>query len=592
MSTLFSRIERLSLNIKLIAGFSIGILIAVPISINALASLERMEARMNQMYERDLLGITHIKDANLNLIFASRDMRHMLIAQDEATRTAALANIKRSRERLLSELEEARKRMHQPETIARYEQFQRDLNLVLVAIEKAIGMIQREQMLPSPAAQFITTKEFAATVKAANSGFNELSHMKEQSADAALAQVRKESERTQQTVILLILVGIVLAGGLGVIVGVSIRLPSQRLSESVQALANGKVDTLIPHTDYPNEVGVMARAIAVLQGIYRQADAQHWVKQHVADISTALQQAEDLRSLTQTAVSKLAPAIGAGHGAFYVEESGGRYQLLASYGYRERKHLSNSFAVGEGLVGQCVMEKSAILLSAPRDYIRINSGLGEGPPACITVLPVIMGDRVLGVLEMASFEQFDERHKALLDALLPTLAASMEILDRNLKTRSLLADTQAQAERMEKQAAQLEEQSVELEAQQAEMLETEHWFRSIIEVTQEGIMVADADGYIQLANPAAERIFGYAPGELAGEQIEQLVPDRVRAKHAEKRAHFMSSGRSWVLGEDRHVTGKRKDGVEVPVEVALALLPPRGKRGACVSVMVRPLRQQ
>jgi PAS domain S-box-containing protein len=162
-----------------------------------------------------------------------------------------------------------------------------------------------------------------------------------------------------------------------------------------------------------------------------------------------------------------------------VLESDGRYNLLASYGYRERKHLNSSFAVGEGLIGQCVMEKASILLTAPQDYIRINSGLGEGPPACIIVQPIIQGDRVLGVLEMASFQQFAEREIAVLDALQPLLATSMEILDRNLKTRELLAATQEQAERMEKQAAQLEEQQVEMEAQQYEIKTAEERGRVI-----------------------------------------------------------------------------------------------------------------
>jgi PAS domain S-box-containing protein len=167
------------------------------------------------------------------------------------------------------------------------------------------------------------------------------------------------------------------------------------------------------------------------------------------------------------------------------------------------------------------------------------------------------------------------------------LAASMEILDRNLKTRELLAATQEQAERMEKQAAQLEEQQVEMEAQQAELLETENWFRSIIESAPDGMLVADAAGQILLTNPEAEKIFGYEPGELVGGQIEQLVPDRVRDRHPALRAQFMNEERARAMGAGPKLTGRRKDGSEVPVTITLSGLPPRGARGKCVSVSVR-----
>jgi PAS domain S-box-containing protein len=339
--------------------------------------------------------------------------------------------------------------------------------------------------------------------------------------------------------------------------------------------------------DNVEEIATLAASFDVLRKTFQQANDQHWVKSNVADISAALQQADDYRTLTQTAVSKIAPVIGAGHGALYVLEPDGRYNLLASYGHRERKHLNNSFAVGEGLVGQVVMEKAPITLTAPRDYIRINSGLGEGPPACIAVLPVIHQNRVLAVLEVASFQPFTVRENALLDALLPTLATTLEILDRNQKTRELLVATQEQAERMEKQAAQLEEQQVEMEAQQAELLETENWFRSIIETAPDGMMVVDQSGSIVLCNPQAETLFGYAPGELLGTNVDRLVPTGTQAGHPALRARFMAESKRRPLAS--HVHGLRKDGTEIPVDVSLSPLPARGHRGNCVSVAVRAI---
>ncbi|MEO5347823.1 MAG: PAS domain S-box protein [Magnetococcus sp. YQC-9] len=293
--------------------------------------------------------------------------------------------------------------------------------------------------------------------------------------------------------------------------------------------------------------------------------------------------------MAQAAVSKLSPAVGAGHAAFYFPDGDGRYSLLASYGYRERKHLNNCFAIGEGLVGQAVMEKTPITLTAPKDYIRINSGLGEGPPACISVMPVIMGERVLGVLEMASFQAFSEREQALMDALLPVLATTPEILDRNMKTKELLTATQKQAERMEKQAAQLEEQTVEMEAQQAELLETETWFRSIIESALDGILVIEESGRILMSNPQAEAIFGYASSEMVGMDVESLMSKEARFLHREQRQKFLEAGKNREMASHRSIQILRKDGKESTVRIALNVLPSRGNRGRCVSASIRAI---
>ena len=72
-------------------------------------------------------------------------------------------------------------------------------------------------------------------------------------------------------------------------------------------------------------------------------------------------------------------------------------KLTSSYAYRERKSVSNRFRLGEGLVGQCALEKKTILLTkVPPDYIQISSGLGEAPPLNIIVLPVLFEGRGQG----------------------------------------------------------------------------------------------------------------------------------------------------------------------------------------------------
>src|SRR3712207_9514244 len=91
-------------------------------------------------------------------------------------------------------------------------------------------------------------------------------------------------------------------------------------------------------------------------------------------------------------------------------------KLLSSYAYKERKNIDNRFKLGEGLVGQCALEKEKILLTnVPGDYIRVASGLGEAPPMNIIVLPIVFEGAVTAVMELASFDRFNPTHETFLD---------------------------------------------------------------------------------------------------------------------------------------------------------------------------------
>ena len=96
---------------------------------------------------------------------------------------------------------------------------------------------------------------------------------------------------------------------------------------------------------------------------------------------------------------------------------------------------SSSIRLGEGLVGQCAQERRTVTLSnLPPDYLRIASGLGQAAPVQAVALPLVSKDALLGVLEVASFRAFNTREKSLLDEVLPVVAMSLEILQRNLRT--------------------------------------------------------------------------------------------------------------------------------------------------------------
>ena len=97
-------------------------------------------------------------------------------------------------------------------------------------------------------------------------------------------------------------------------------------------------------------------------------------------------------------------------------------------------------------------------------------------------------------------------------------------------------------------------------------------FRSLFERAPSPLIMVNANGEIVLANAQAEELFGYSRGELLALRVEDLVPIRFLAGHPELRREYLRSPRPKAMGQGRDLYARRKDGVEVPVEIGLTPL--------------------
>ncbi len=98
---------------------------------------------------------------------------------------------------------------------------------------------------------------------------------------------------------------------------------------------------------------------------------------------------------------------------------------------------------------------------------------------------------------------------------------------------------------------------------------TQEEFRVLFDSASTGVVVADGGGVIVLANAQMETQFGYSPGELTGQQLEILVPERNRQSHAGLRRHYSRAPAPRPMGAGRELYGLRKDGSEFPIEIGL-----------------------
>ena len=115
--------------------------------------------------------------------------------------------------------------------------------------------------------------------------------------------------------------------------------------------------------------------------LLEEAEEHSWLKTKIAEIATMYPEAKDIQMLAELLMSKLVPMVGASFGVFYFKSNEGEQQYLkkmAAYAYSNNDKEFESFQMGEGLIGQCALEKKTILLNqVPKDYIRIRSGTGR-----------------------------------------------------------------------------------------------------------------------------------------------------------------------------------------------------------------------
>ena len=310
------------------------------------------------------------------------------------------------------------------------------------------------------------------------------------------------------------------------------------------------------------------QAQAELKAYTGKLELDSETKSFLARISADLHQASSLADFAKTFLFHVAPRVEADYGVFYVlNEDGTLLNPVGSHGALTKD--LDDVAIGQGLVGQCAKDIKPIAISDSAETpIRIRWGGGVVAPKSVIFLPVAQAHRLQGVIALAALRPIGEEKRAFLEAMLPMLAANLEILERNV-------GTQRQAEVLQQQQAQLQQ--------------TEAWYRGIIESAPDGMLVIDEQGVITITNPQVDAMFGYGAGVLVGQKLEVLVPVEVRERHPGLREGFVRSGNKRAIKELR---GVRSDGSEFPVEVGLSVLPALGGEGLCVCASVRDITER
>ncbi len=235
----------------------------------------------------------------------------------------------------------------------------------------------------------------------------------------------------------------------------------------------------------------------IMQGINRilenvnitntEVKRQNWIKSGVAELSIQLRGDLDILGLCNAAICHIAAYAGAQIGGFYhYDADNKRLNLMGSYAYELRKHLSHQFSLGEGLVGQAALERKMIAMTdLPDDYVHIQSATGKVLPRYALVIPIVYQNELKGVIELASVNILPNEVHEFLSLSIEVLGAVLIAAEAIEKAQVLLVKTQTQAAHLQQQQEELQVTNEELEEQAQQLKQNEEQLKSQQEELQQ-----------------------------------------------------------------------------------------------------------
>ncbi len=254
---------------------------------------------------------------------------------------------------------------------------------------------------------------------------------------------------------------------------------AENLTTQVRAIA--EVTSAVSQGDLTRTIGVEAKGeVEALKDTINQMifnlkattirnQEQDWLKSNLAKFTQMLQGQKELNTVTKKILSELAAVVTAQHGLFYILQEEDKFMdsklnLIASYAYIKRKNAPTQYSMGEGLIGQVAVEKERIILSnIPKDYIKINSGLGDAQPRDVIILPVLFEGQLKAVIELASLDTFSQIHLDFLEGLTESIGIVLNTIQSNSRTEELLVQSQSLAGELKMQQEVLKNTNEELE---------------------------------------------------------------------------------------------------------------------------------
>ncbi|HEY5919349.1 MAG TPA: cache domain-containing protein [Chryseolinea sp.] len=256
---------------------------------------------------------------------------------------------------------------------------------------------------------------------------------------------------------------------------------------------NSLVDGLRTYTSFAKEIGqgnlvqqfnplsaedvLGNELLSMRDNLKKAADEKNirdWVNEGLAKLGDVLRRNNnDTKGLSDEILKELVKYMKLNQGALFLlrDESTEKYlELMSAYAYDKRKYINKRIPLGDGLTGQCALERNTIhLREIPANYINITSGLGQALPRTLIMVPLIQNEEVFGVIELASFKTMEPYQIDFVEKVAESIASTISTVQVNERTRTLLQQSQQMSEELKAQEEELRQNQEELQATSEQM---------------------------------------------------------------------------------------------------------------------------
>ncbi|MDQ5939272.1 MAG: hypothetical protein QG557_219, partial [Pseudomonadota bacterium] len=255
MQQLIASLEKKTLKIQLFFAISCGLLIMLFIGFNAINNIKILSDETNIIYQNYLLGISHLKEAGINLAHLKGNLSELSNSNNDI-RSKAQNTIEKTISSVQEEIIIARELMIEESD----KKLVADFDIVFAKYQRNIEQINtlilhehEKNILGNQINVLLSQSTFMDTIESTDAILNSLIKNKENQALNAAQLLKETRKENQETSLLIMFFGLLLIGGSGVLVARTISKPIRHLQLTIEELASGNLDIEIPYTVYRNE---------------------------------------------------------------------------------------------------------------------------------------------------------------------------------------------------------------------------------------------------------------------------------------------------------------------------------------------------
>jgi HAMP domain-containing protein len=216
-----------------------------------------------------------------------------------------------------------------------------------------------------------------------------------------------------------------------------------------------------------------------LKLVSEENEKRNWINEGLAKFVDLTRDTSDIQRFYNVILSNIVRYIGANQGYLYLLNDDSNnfedhyMEIKGIYAYGKEKYIdeeNNKIKYQEGLIGQVWFDMESLFYTEiPQDYITITSGMGYANPNCIFISPLIVNEKIVGVLEIASFEVLENHKIEFVNKIAESIASTIITVKTNEKTIKLLEQSQLLTTDLREQEEEIRQNMEEMNATNEEM---------------------------------------------------------------------------------------------------------------------------